>query len=112
MVGDMPAFPGMSYPLVPGYETVGEVVEAKGVHKHLIGQTVFVPGSSSYKDVRGLFGGSANILVVNADKIVPIDLGLSSSGILMALAATAQHILGGDDRKLPSLLSGMEFSAN
>ncbi len=26
--GRMPAFPGMGYPLVPGYESVGEVVEA------------------------------------------------------------------------------------
>ena len=26
--GQMPPFPGMGYPLVPGYEAVGEVVEA------------------------------------------------------------------------------------
>ena len=26
--GSMPAFPGMGYPLVPGYEAVGEVVRA------------------------------------------------------------------------------------
>jgi hypothetical protein len=26
--GTMPAFPGMGYPLVPGYETVGRVVDA------------------------------------------------------------------------------------
>ena len=26
--GQMPPFPGMGYPLVPGYESVGEVVEA------------------------------------------------------------------------------------
>ena len=26
--GSMPAFPGMGYPLVPGYETVGRVVAA------------------------------------------------------------------------------------
>jgi 3-hydroxyethyl bacteriochlorophyllide a dehydrogenase len=25
--GSMPAFPGMGYPLVPGYETVGRVVK-------------------------------------------------------------------------------------
>jgi 3-hydroxyethyl bacteriochlorophyllide a dehydrogenase len=26
--GQMPPFPGMGYPLVPGYEAAGEVVEA------------------------------------------------------------------------------------
>ena len=26
--GRMPPFPGLSYPLIPGYETVGKVVEA------------------------------------------------------------------------------------
>ena len=26
--GDMPAFPGMGYPLVPGYEAIGRVVRA------------------------------------------------------------------------------------
>ena len=26
--GDMPPFPGMGYPLVPGYEAAGEIVEA------------------------------------------------------------------------------------
>lgn len=104
--GEIPPFPGMGYPLVPGYETVGEVVEAGASHKHLIGQTVFVPGSSSYKDVRGLFGGSADCLVVDAAKVVPIDAALGASGILMALAATAQHILGSDDKALPELIVG------
>jgi 3-hydroxyethyl bacteriochlorophyllide a dehydrogenase len=27
--GQMPPFPGMGYPLVPGYEAAGEVVEAR-----------------------------------------------------------------------------------
>jgi len=27
--GEMPDFPGMGYPLVPGYETVGEVLQAE-----------------------------------------------------------------------------------
>src|SRR5450755_810559 len=41
--GRMPPFPGMGYPLVPGYESVGRVVEAgsaTGLHP---GQRVFVP---------------------------------------------------------------------
>lgn len=35
--GEMPPFPGMGYPLVPGYEAAGEVVEAGG-------DTSFRPG--------------------------------------------------------------------
>jgi 3-hydroxyethyl bacteriochlorophyllide a dehydrogenase len=53
--GRMPAFPGLGYPLVPGYESVGRVTvagERSGVE---VGQPVFVPGASCYGPVRGLF---------------------------------------------------------
>ena len=42
--GRMPAFPGMGYPLVPGYESVGRVVDA-GPDADRIGTQVFVPGA-------------------------------------------------------------------
>jgi 3-hydroxyethyl bacteriochlorophyllide a dehydrogenase len=48
--GRMPPFPGMGYPLVPGYESVGVVVEAGSASGHRVGDTVFVPGSSAFKD--------------------------------------------------------------
>ncbi len=35
--GEMPPFPGLGYPLVPGYESVGRVVEAGGPTLHLRG---------------------------------------------------------------------------
>ena len=40
--GRMPHFPGMGYPLVPGYEAVGEVVESRSARFH-VGDKVFVP---------------------------------------------------------------------
>ena len=58
--GTMPAFPGMGYPLVPGYESVGRVVAAGADAEHRIGDTVFVPGANCYTDARGLFGGAAS----------------------------------------------------
>ncbi|MBY0448353.1 MAG: alcohol dehydrogenase catalytic domain-containing protein, partial [Hyphomonadaceae bacterium] len=61
--GRMPSFPGMGYPLVPGYESVGRVLEAgpgAGVQR---GQRVFIPGSCGFKNARGLFGGAARRLV-------------------------------------------------
>ena len=61
--GRMPHFPGMGYPLVPGYESVGEVVEAGPEAGLTPGQFVYVPGARCFGPVRGLFGGSASHLV-------------------------------------------------
>ena len=59
--GRMPPFPGMGYPLVPGYEAAGEVVEAAGTGSHLkAGDRVFVPGATCFGvPVKGLFGAAA-----------------------------------------------------
>ncbi len=35
--GRMPSFPGMGYPLVPGYESVGRVVEAGSSTNYKVG---------------------------------------------------------------------------
>ena len=56
--GEMPPFPGMGYPLVPGYEAVGEVVEAARDTGFKPGDRVFVPGANCFGGVKGLFGGS------------------------------------------------------
>jgi len=104
--GQMPPFPGLGYPLVPGYETVGRVVEAATGSAFEPGQRVFVPGASCYGDVRGLFGGASSMIRVAADRIVPIDDALGEDGVLLALAATAQHALAGGDGRLPELVVG------
>ena len=46
--GRMPEFPGMGYPLVPGYESVGRVCEAGASSGHQVGESVFVPGSNCF----------------------------------------------------------------
>jgi len=38
--GRMPAFPGMGYPLVPGYESVGRVIEAGSTSGRKVGERV------------------------------------------------------------------------
>jgi 3-hydroxyethyl bacteriochlorophyllide a dehydrogenase len=93
--GRMPPFPGMGYPLVPGYESVGRVVDAGARARGRIGQTVFVPGSSGFKDARGLFGGAARLLVAKSARVVPIAESLGEQGVLIALAATARHAIAG-----------------
>jgi 3-hydroxyethyl bacteriochlorophyllide a dehydrogenase len=60
--GQMPPFPGMGYPLVPGYEAAGEVVEAGSGTGFRPGDMVFVPGASCYGDVKGLSAGPPTAL--------------------------------------------------
>lgn len=104
--GQMPPFPGMGYPLVPGYEASGEVVEAAPGTGFKPGDIVFVPGANCYGDVRGLFGGAAARLVTAADRVVRIDPSLGPEGALLALAATARHAVAGMATTLPELIIG------
>ena len=98
--GSMPAFPGMGYPLVPGYETVGFVRRAGPDTKMQIGQRVFVPGAQCFEGVRSLFGGAASRLVVAETRTVPTPEKLGAEAVLLALAATAYHaVAGGGQRK-------------
>jgi 3-hydroxyethyl bacteriochlorophyllide a dehydrogenase len=94
--GRMPAFPGMGYPLVPGYESVGKVVDAGRDAKIAIGTQVFVPGAKCFGDsVRCVHGGAASHLVARASRVVPVPAELGESAVLLALAATALHALSG-----------------
>ena len=102
--GRMPAFPGMGYPLVPGYESVGRVVDAGGEAKHRIGDWVFVPGANCYESARGLFGATADRLVVPAARALSIPEVLAERGALLSLAATAWHALVAGP--LPELIVG------
>ena len=102
--GRMPAFPGLGYPLVPGYESVGVVLSAgpsSGLHR---GDHVFVPGARCFGEVRGLFGGAASHLVTVAHRVIRIDRHLGEKGVLLALAATAWHALQG--APMPELIVG------
>jgi 3-hydroxyethyl bacteriochlorophyllide a dehydrogenase len=102
--GRMPPFPGMGYPLVPGYESVGRVSSAGPDSGLRVGQRVFVPGAKCFKDVRGLFGGAASRLVVPGQRATPVDERWGDKAVLLALAATAQHAL--DAGPLPDLIVG------
>ena len=104
--GRMPPFPGMGYPLVPGYESVGRVVSAGPAAKHRVGDRVFVPGAKCFGPVRGLFGGAASRLVVPDARAVQIDESLGEDGVLMALAATARHAIAAPHAELPDLIIG------
>lgn len=104
--GRMPPFPGMGYPLVPGYESVGRVVESHAGAALREGQWVFVPGARCYGPVRGLFGGAAQRVVVPGSKAVPIAEDLGERGVLLALAATARHVTSAPGARQPDLIVG------
>lgn len=105
--GRMPMFPGMGYPLVPGYESVGTVCAVGAdVTSLALGASVFVPGANCYgADVRGLFGGAARRVVVPASRVIAVDATLKERATLLALAATALHALRGGT-VLPDLIIG------
>ena len=91
--GTMPPFPGLSYPLVPGYETVGTVAQMGAEVTGLsLGDLVFLPGSYAFLGVQNIFGGSGSRLVVPHERAVKLDAALGVKGVLLALAATAHHV--------------------
>lgn len=104
--GEMPPFPGMGYPLVPGYEAAGEVVEAGPLTGFKPGDRVFVPGANCYEDAFGLFGGAAARVVTDAARVTRIDAGFGAEGALLALAATARHSMAGMNKAVPDLIVG------
>jgi len=108
--GTMPPFPGLGYPLVPGYETVGTVVRAGAAATLAVGSTVFVPGSYSFQNVRNIFGGAGERLIVPQERVVPVAPDLGPKAVLLALAATCYHAvaLGGQREPVvaPDLIVG------
>ena len=104
--GEMPPFPGMGYPLVPGYESVGRIVAAGTETEARVGDRVFVPGARCFGDVRGLFGGAAARIIVPAARATPVDDALGEDAVLLALAATARHALAAPGAALPDLIVG------
>jgi 3-hydroxyethyl bacteriochlorophyllide a dehydrogenase len=104
--GRMPPFPGLGYPLVPGYESVGRVIAAGAEARARIGERVFVPGATCYREARGLFGGAARRVIVPSARALPLPETLAEEGVLLALAATAQHAIAGGQDVAPDLIVG------
>ncbi len=102
--GRMPSFPGMGYPLVPGYESVGRVIDAGDEARGRIDEWVFVPGANCYQGAKGLFGGTARRVILPSARAMPIAESLGRDGILTALAATGYHAVAGGNA--PDLIIG------
>jgi 3-hydroxyethyl bacteriochlorophyllide a dehydrogenase len=104
--GRMPFFPGLGYPLVPGYESVGLVVGAGPESGLSVGANVFVPGARCFGSVSVVHGGSASHLVVPGARAARVDPALGERAVLLALAATALHAVKIADATGPTLVVG------
>jgi len=105
--GRMPDFPGMGYPLVPGYEAVGTITACgSAVTDSAVGQRVFVPGARCYGEIRGLFGGAASRVVLPSKRALPLDARWGDEAVLLALAATAHHAIAAPGARLPEVIVG------
>jgi 3-hydroxyethyl bacteriochlorophyllide a dehydrogenase len=83
----MPPFPGMGYPLVPGYESVGRVVEAGAESGRRSAS-----GSSCPARVATVRSTACSAVPRRASssraRLLPVPDGLGEQGVLLALAAT------------------------
>ncbi len=104
--GEMPPFPGMGYPLIPGYESVGEVVESESQSGLKTGDLVFIPGSNCFEGIKGLFGGASRHISTSSNRLIKVNSGLAQNATLFALAATARHAIAGFSSSLPDLIVG------
>ncbi len=105
--GTMPPFPGLGYPLVPGYETVGTVVRAGEAADMPLGSQVFVPGSYSFQGVRNIFGGAGSRLIVPQERVVRVAPELGPKAVLLALAATCYHTVSLGGQRQPMTAPGL-----
>jgi len=103
--GTMPPFPGLGYPLVPGYETVATVVRAgEAAAGVAVGSQVFVPGSYSFQGVRNIFGGAGARLIVPHERVVCVAPELGAKSVLLALAATCYHAVAFGGARQPMVV--------
>lgn len=87
--------PPFIYPFVPGYETVGKIIEVGNhVNQNLIGKFAYVAGSFGYIDVNAAFGGASQYIACPVESITTLDtIDNPQCGIALPLGATALHIV-------------------
>lgn len=81
------------YPLVPGYENVGRVVEGGAdVAGLTVGDWVVCEGAPSFRGLHSCWGAHAETLLVPADSVFRLPVGLAPEhGLFMVLTSIALH---------------------
>ncbi|MCA9955089.1 MAG: alcohol dehydrogenase catalytic domain-containing protein, partial [Anaerolineales bacterium] len=91
LAGQMP-HPMLKLPVIPGYETVGRIVEiGDEVDDSWLNRWVYVGGAQCYDGINAAWGGQSARLSVPADRVIPLENVEPRQGVLLALAATALH---------------------
>lgn len=88
--GVMP-HPMLQFPIVPGYETAGEVIDAGANARAWLGKRVYVGGNYGFVGVNPAFGGQSEYIVAPATHLTDLQSLTDAQGVLLALAATALH---------------------
>ncbi len=88
--GVMP-HPMLQFPVVPGYETVGEVIEAGPAARSWLGRRVYVGGNYGFVGVNPAFGGQSAHIVAPQSHLTELGALTDAQGVMLALAATALH---------------------
>ena len=88
--GVMP-HPMLQFPVVPGYETVGEVIEVGDGAREWLGKRVYVGGNYGFIGVNPAFGGQSAYIVAPKTHLTDLQTLSDEQGVLLALAATALH---------------------
>jgi 3-hydroxyethyl bacteriochlorophyllide a dehydrogenase len=84
--------PQLLFPVVPGYETVGQVVQTgSSAPKNLLGQWVYIGGARCFRGVNPAWGGQSEYISAEAERVVPLGSIEPSTGVILALTATALH---------------------
>ncbi|MCB0154717.1 MAG: zinc-binding dehydrogenase [Anaerolineae bacterium] len=91
LAGQMP-HPMLTLPVIPGYETVGQVVDlGSEVPPEWLGRWVYVGGAQCYEGINAAWGGQSALLWADVQRVVPLAGVEPRHGVLLALAATALH---------------------
>lgn len=91
LAGQMP-HPMLQLPVVPGYETVGRVVQlGDDAPMDMLDKWVYVGGAHCYESINPAWGGQSARLITSAERVIPLDGVEPRQGVLLALAATALH---------------------
>ncbi len=92
--GGMTHLPGMEFPLVPGHEAVGEVVETgAAVGPEWVGRHVFIATARSVDGMGAAWGTQCAHLVAPAEEAVPLDDIHPHRAIFLAQLGAALHSL-------------------
>ncbi len=95
LAGQLVEMAGLPFPCIPGYETVGEVIEVGPDvpdRTEWLGKWAFIGGSYGYEGVTAAWGGQAEYVSNDYRKVYRLPAGLDpAQAVAIAPAATSWH---------------------